>query len=130
MAAALASDRFGRIKPLLIVLIGQCWALWALKGQFDEITYYVAACLFQALFMLGVSYQMGAIATIDVKGRFLVLMTAAQGLGAAFGPSLAAALIRAGDDYSGINLMAASCCLVSTVVFFFIIRRSHQAAAA
>jgi len=130
MAAALASDRFGRIKPLLIVLIGQCWALWALKGQFDEITYYVAACLFQALFMLGVSYQMGAIATIDVKGRFLVLMTAAQGLGAAFGPSLAAALIRAGDDYSGINLMAASCCLVSTLVFFFIIRRSHQAAAA
>jgi len=129
MAAALASDRFGRIKPLLIVLVGQCWALWALMGQFTEITFYIAACLFQALFMLGVSYQMGAIATIDVKGRFLVLMTAAQGLGAAFGPSLAAALIRPGDDYNGINLMAASCCLISTLVFFFIIRRSHQTAA-
>ena len=76
--------------------------------------------------MLGVSYQMGAIAKIDIKGRYLVLMTAAQGLGAAFGPSLAAALIRAGDDYTGINLMAAICCLLSTLLFFFIIQRSRQ----
>jgi len=129
MAAALASDRFGRIKPLLIVFVGQCWALWALVGQFGVVTFFIGAGLFQALFMLGVSFQMGAIAKIDIKGKFLVLMTAAQGLGAAFGPSLAAALIREGDDYSGINLMAAISCLISTLLFFVIIRRSHQAAA-
>jgi predicted MFS family arabinose efflux permease len=126
MAAALASDRFGRIKPLLVVLVGQCWVLWALVGQFGAVSFFIGASVFQALFMLGVSYQMGAIAKIDIKGRYLVLMTAAQGLGAAFGPSLAAALIRAGDDYTGINLMAAICCLLSTLLFFFIIQRSHR----
>ena len=40
---------------------------------------------FQALFIVAVSYQMGAIAVLDIKGRFLVMMTAAQGLGAAIG---------------------------------------------
>ena len=126
MAAALASDRYGRIKPLLVVMAGQCWVLWALVGQFGAVTFFIGAGLFQALFMLGVSYQMGAIAKIDIRGRFLVLMTAAQGLGAAFGPSLAAALIRQGNDYTGINVMAAICCLFSTLVFFWIIRRSRQ----
>lgn len=126
MAAALASDRFGRIKPLLVVLAGQCWVLWVLVGQFGTISFFIGASIFQALFMLGVSYQMGAIAKIDIKGRYLVLMTAAQGLGAAFGPSLAAALIRAGDDYTGINQMAATCCLLSILLFFFIIQRSRR----
>jgi len=125
MAAALMSDRYGRIRPLLAVVVGQCWVLWVLVGQFGSVSFFIGAGLFQALFMLGVSYQMGAIAKIDIKGRYLVLMTAAQGLGAAFGPSLAAALIRPGEDYMGINVLAAGCCLLSTLAFLLIIQRSR-----
>lgn len=130
LAAALASDRYGRILPLLIVLVGQSLVLWALVGKFGSVTFFIGTSIFQALFMVAVSYQMGAIARIDIKGKFLVLMTAAQGLGAAFGPSIAAALIREGDDYSGINLMAGFCCLFGCLLFVFIIRRSHQLMAA
>jgi predicted MFS family arabinose efflux permease len=126
LAAALASDRYGRILPLLIVLVGQSLVLWVLVGKFGSMTFFVGTSVFQALFMVAVSYQMGAIARIDTKGKFLVLMTAAQGLGAAFGPSLAAALIREGDNYVGINLMAGLCCALGLLLFFFIISRSHQ----
>ena len=126
LAAALASDRYGRILPLLIVLVGQSLVLWVLVGKFGSVAFFVGTSVFQALFMVAVSYQMGAIARIDTKGKFLVLMTAAQGLGAAFGPSLAAALIREGDNYAGINLMAGLCCALGLLLFIFIIRRSHQ----
>lgn len=126
LAAALASDRYGRNLPLVIVLVGQSLVLWALAGKFGAVTFFIGVGVFQALFMVAVSYQMGAIAKIDIKGRYLVMMTAAQGLGAAFGPTIAAALIRSGNDYRGINLMAAFCCLLSILIFFYIIRRSHQ----
>lgn len=130
LAAALASDRYGRSLPLVIVLVGQSLVLWALAGKFGAVTFFIGVGVFQALFMVAVSYQMGAIAKIDIKGRYLVMMTAAQGLGAAFGPTIAAALIRSGNDYGGINLMAAFCCLLSILIFFYIIRRSHQFVAA
>ena len=126
LAAALASDRYGRYLPLLIVLIGQAMALFVLIGTFGSVTYFISLGAFQALFVVGVSYQMGAIAKIDVKGRFLVIMTGAQGLGAAIGPAVAAALIREGNDYSGIMQMAALFCFISTLLFLFIVYRSRN----
>ena len=125
LAAALASDRYGRYLPLLIVLIGQSMALFALIGKFGSVTFFLSTGVFQALFIVAVSYQMGAIAHLDIKGRYLVLMTAAQALGAAIGPSVAAAMIREGNDYSGIILMAALFCLIGTLLFLFIVYRSR-----
>jgi hypothetical protein len=98
--------------------------LWLLVGQFTTFTFYLGAGLFQALFVLANSYQLGVISKIDLKGNYLVLVTGFQGLGAAVGPGIAASLIDAGD-YSRINLMAALFCLVSIAMFFFIIHRTR-----
>jgi predicted MFS family arabinose efflux permease len=124
LGAAWASDRYGRYWPLLIVLVGQAWSLFALRGSFGPVAFFVATGAFQALFIVGVSYQMGAIAGLDVRGRFLVMMTAAQGLGSAIGPALAATLIRDGNDYDRVMLMAALACFISTLLFLFIVWRS------
>jgi MFS family permease len=126
LAAAWASDRHGRYLPLLAVLAGQWLALFAVHGRFGAVGYFFSTGVFQALFIVGVSYQMGAIAALDVRGRFLVMMTAAQGLGAALGPPLAAALIGAGEDYRGIVRMAALACLASTLAFLFVVYRSRE----
>jgi predicted MFS family arabinose efflux permease len=126
LAAAWASDRYGRYLPLLIVLFGQAAALFAVLGDFGAATFFVSTGLFQALFIIGVSYQMGAIARLDIHGRYLVTMTAAQGLGSALGPALAATLIREGGDYSLIMPMAALLCLFGTLMFLFIVWRSAQ----
>lgn len=126
LAAAWASDRYGRYLPLLIVFIGQTAALFAVLGNFGAAAFFVSTGLFQALFIVGVSYQMGAVAKLDIHGRYLVTMTAAQGLGGALGPALAATLIREGGDYSRIMPMAALLCLFSTLMFLFIVWRSAK----
>jgi len=129
LAAALASNRYGRYLPLLIVLAGQSVALFALFGTFGSAAFFISTGIFQALFIVAVSYQMGAIAKLDIKGRYLVMMTAAQGLGAAIGPTVAAALIREANNYRGIILMAALCLLISTLSFLFVIYRSRHSGA-
>lgn len=125
LAAAWASDRYGRYWPLLIVLVGQVASLFAVLGDFGPAAYFLSTGAFQALFIVGVSYQMGAIAKLDVRGRFLVMMTAAQGLGSALGPAVAALLIGEGGNYDGVMQMAALACLVSTLLFLFVIWRSR-----
>lgn len=126
LLAAILSDRFGRALPLLLVVVGQSWALWALLGEFTSITFFIGASVFQALFVLGVSYQMGIVAMMDIKGKFLVLMTAAQGLGGAIGPGIAGSLITEGGDYSSINFMAVLCCAISTAIFLFVVFRTRH----
>lgn len=126
LGAAWASHRYGRYWPLVLVLVGQVGALLALRGGFGVATYYVATGVFQALFIVGVSYQMGAIAQLDLKGRFLVMMTAAQGLGSAVGPALAGGLIR-GDDYGGVVQLAVATCVLGSLLFILIVWRSRPA---
>jgi predicted MFS family arabinose efflux permease len=124
-AAAFAADRFGRTLPLLLALVGITTTLWLLVGQFGSIVYYIGAGLFQALFVMANSYQLGVIAKIDIKGHFLVLVTGFQGLGAAVGPAVAASLINNGD-YSRINLVAALSCVISIAMFLYIIYRTRH----
>ena len=98
--------------------------LWLLVGQFTSMTYYLGAGVFQGLFVMANSYQLGVIAKIDVKGQFLVLVTGFQGLGAAIGPAAAAGLISDGD-YTRINLVGALSCTASILMFLFIIYRTR-----
>ena len=124
-AAAIASDRYGRVAPLALALVGQLFVLWLLVGQFTPLSFYLGAGLFQALFVLANSYQLGVISKIDIRGQYMVLVTGFQGLGAAVGPGIAAALIAEGD-YSRINQMAATFCVISILMFFFIIYRTRH----
>ena len=108
----------------MIAMLGQMLVLWLLLGQFSSLSFYIGVGLFQALFVMANSYQLGVIAKIDVKGHFLVLVTGFQGLGAAVGAAVAASLIQEGD-YSQLNAMAGLLCIISILIFFFIIYRTR-----
>lgn len=122
LLAAGAAQRFGRFLPLLIALVGQLWVLWVLVGQFSAWAFYAGACAYQGLYVMATSYQLGVIAHLDSKGKFIVVMTALQGLGAALGPSIAAALIDDGG-YSGINA-AAALTLTASLGLFLVLARA------
>lgn len=124
LLAAGAAQRFGRFLPLLIALLGQLWVLWVLVGQFSSWSFYVGACAYQGLYVMATSYQLGVIAHLDSKGKFIVVMTALQGLGAALGPSIAAALINDGD-YSSINA-ASAVALVLSLGLFLVLARAQK----
>jgi len=119
LLAAAAAQRFGRFVPILIALVGQLWVLWVLVGQFSAWSFYAGACAYQGLYVMATSYQLGVIAHLDSKGKFIVVMTALQGLGAALGPSIAAGLINEGD-YSGINTAAAATLIISLGLFLYL----------
>lgn len=124
LLAAGAAQRFGRFLPLLIALVGQLWVLWVLVGQFSAWAFYAGACAYQGLYVMATSYQLGVIAHLDSKGKFIVVMTALQGLGAALGPSIAAALIDDGA-YSGINAAAALTLTASLGLFLVLARAAN-----
>jgi predicted MFS family arabinose efflux permease len=124
LAAAGAAQRFGRFVPLLLALLGQLWVLWLLVGQFSSLAFYAGACAYQGLYVLATSYQLGVIASLDSKGKFIVIMTALQGLGAALGPSVAAALVSNGD-YSSVNWAAAGALSLSLGIFLVLSVRNR-----
>lgn len=125
VATTIVGEKLGRFTPLLVVLIVQSLAMAVLLLPFNGLIYVVSLCLFQAFFIIGVSYQMGVIAKLDIAGRFLVLMTAAQGIGAALGPSVGAQMI-VDHDYSRLIYMAVACCVISSICFLFIVRQYHE----
>ncbi len=125
LLAAAAAQRFGRVIPMLIALIGQLWVLWVLVGQFSASAFYAGACLYQGLYVMATAYQLGVISQLDSKGKFIVVMTALQGLGAALGPSIAAGLINDGD-YSSINMAAATTLIVSLGLFLFLAHSANK----
>ncbi len=57
------------------------------------------------------------IAKLDNGGKYVVIMNAMLGIGVAVGPSIAAALIRAGD-YGGI--------LATFLLFLYVIQKSRN----
>ncbi len=122
LAAAAAAQRFGRFLPLLIALIGQLFVLWLLVGQFSSLAFYAGACAYQGLYVMATSYQLGVIASLDSKGKFIVIMTALQGLGAALGPSIAAGLVSDGN-YAVIHWAAAGALVLSLGIFLTLAKR-------
>jgi MFS family permease len=119
LIAAGAAQRFGRFVPLLVALLGQLCVLWLLIGQFSSLAFYAGACAYQGLYVMATSYQLGVVATLDNKGKFIVIMTALQGLGAALGPSIAASLVSNGD-YSALNWAAAGALVFSLGLFLML----------
>jgi MFS family permease len=119
LIAAGAAQRFGRFVPLLVALLGQLCVLWLLIGQFSSLAFYAGACAYQGLYVMATSYQLGVVATLDNKGKFIVIMTALQGLGAALGPSIAASLVS-NDDYSALNWAAAGALVFSLGLFLML----------
>lgn len=123
--AALAGDRFGRALPLSISLLGLMLTLIILVGEFSAFALYLGAGLFQGMFVLANSYQLGVISKIDTHGKFLVLVTGFQGLGSSLGPAAAASLIS-GGNYALLNAAAAVACVCSMLMFFYIIYRTRH----
>ncbi len=123
--AAIAGVRFGRAVPLIIVLLGQVTVLLLLRGDFSVSMFYVATSTCQFLYIIATCYLLGAIAVMDHNGKYVVLMNGFLAIGAAMGPSIAAAMIT-DDSYYGINLMAVTGFALCIGIFLFIIHRTQH----
>ena len=125
--AALAGNRFGRTLPLIVVLIGQLFALAVLLGDFSENIFFIATSLYQFLYIIATCYLLGVIASMDTNGKYVVMMNAFLGIGASIGPALASFMIT-DTGYSGINMMSMVGIVLCIGIFLFIISATRQLA--
>jgi MFS family permease len=115
LGAALTAGRYGRALPLTIGILGGAATLYFLVGQFSAAMYLIAVSIYNLAWNFTHPYLLGAMASFDRRGRVVVYAVAMQMLGLAFGPSLAASVIREGF-YVNVNLLGGALFLVSAAL--------------
>lgn len=98
LVAAMLGNRLGRLTPIAFALSLEMVTCLLLATRSDWYSYLTAIALFNFCWNLTLPYLMGAIATADLSGRFMVLIPAAQSGGYALGPVLVG-LLMVGDGY-------------------------------
>jgi len=118
--ATVLGTRFGRRKTLLVGMALMVGAILALSGA--EAYWLYAIGIVGLGFTVGfvLPYQMGALAVLDQEGRFVVLISAAQGIGSAIGPALGGAVVDMGG-LGSLVITAAVALLLGAVLFAAIV---------
>ena len=126
VAATLLGMRAGRWIPLAVGMLAMLLSVLALL-QLAEFWLYAVA-LAGLGFAIGfvLPYQMGNIAALDGKNRFVVLIPAAQGLGSALGPWLGGAAAEVGG-YRLLIGAAAAALVISALMIFATLGRKAPA---
>jgi MFS family permease len=114
--AAMAGNRFGRIFPLFLGIIGGSVVLFALFGSFSALIYTVTVCIYNFFWNVTHPFLLASMASFDKHGRVVVYAVAAQMIGLAVGPAFAASLLGDGDYsrviWAGISLFVLSYLLI------------------
>ncbi|HKS55730.1 MAG TPA: MFS transporter [Steroidobacteraceae bacterium] len=105
LGAAFLGDRWGRRVPLLLAFITQLISLGLLLRT-DTISYSIGAVVYSLAWAFAIPYLYSFMASLDDSGRGIVLAPAAQAVGAAMGPAIAAALLS-GSAYTPVAAVAA-----------------------
>lgn len=122
--ATVLGTRFGRRRTLLAGMALMVGAILALSGAPAYWLYAVGVVGLGFTVGLVMPYQMAALAALDREGRFVVLITAAQGIGSAMGPVLGGAMVDAGG--LGYLVITAAAVLVAGAMLFGVITSDEE----
>ena len=123
LAAAGLGDRYGRARPLIISMALSIVGIAVLLLGHGMTGYAIGALFAVCLWNFPMAYQMGLIASADPNGRVSVLMPAALAIGAAFGPTLAGALVSIGHSYIPLYALFTVATAASLAAFAVVARR-------
>ncbi len=89
-SAAMLGAKLGRIGPLSISILGTLAPLFFLFGTITPLMFALVVCLYNYAWNLTHPFLLAAIASFDPSSRLIVYAVAAQMLGLANGPWIAA----------------------------------------
>jgi len=115
--AAFISDRFGRLIPFFTAVILNILALFQLSSFEDASGFLVGTWLFMFTINFGLTYTFGLTASLDTKGRLVVLSAATLSLGGTIGALLSGRLIES-YGFSGVFIFSTCCMLASAICYF------------
>ena len=124
--AAMLAHRFGRATPLTIGILGGALCLYFIVGSFEFLLFAVAVGVYNFFWNLTHPFLLGAMASFDRRGRVVVYAVAAQMVGLAVGPFLAATVISEGD-YLNVNRLGAALFVTSFLLILVpVLMRAKQ----
>jgi len=129
MVPAFIGSRFGRWRPLTIGILGGALCLVFLIGHFDYWPFVIWVCLYNFFWNQTHPFLLGSMASFDRHGRVVMYAVAAQMIGLAIGPALAASSISPGH-YRNVNRLAIALFLVSWLCILVPVLRQHRQALA
>jgi predicted MFS family arabinose efflux permease len=105
LGASFLGDRWGRRVPLMLAFVAQLISV-VLLMRTDATSYSIGAVVYSLAWAFAVPYLYSFVAGLDESGRLIVLAPAAQAVGAALGPAVAASLLS-GAAYAPVCAVAA-----------------------
>lgn len=117
LIAAFVGNRFGRWRPLTIGILGGAACLLFLRGEMSYAWYAFWVCLYNLFWNMTHPFLLGSMASFDRGGRVVAYAVAAQMLGLAIGPALAAATLSPGG-YTNVNQIGLALFVASWIMIF------------
>lgn len=112
LLTVMLGSRLGRSLPLLLGIGGCAMSCFFLFGSFSASVYLAAVCLNNFAWNFVHPYLLACMASFDLSGRIVMYAVAAQMLGLAVGPALAATLLGF-TNYDAVLWMAVAFFAVS-----------------
>jgi len=117
--AVLLSNRYGLSKPLLVTLVFQASIVLMLVFGITDYSVAFSMFAFNFCWIFVDIYQAAVVSNVDRSGRYVSLLPAAQGLGNALGPGIAATVLSWGFGYNGVFIMCASASIMAMLVYLY-----------
>jgi predicted MFS family arabinose efflux permease len=118
--------RFGRLLPLLVLTLVQVACVWALAGKVQSSGYLLAIAVISLSWNIVNPIQIGILASVDARGKWLALSSTVIGVGLALGPALGAAALT-GQGYASVLWLVAGLAVASTLFALPVLRRAAAA---
>ena len=119
--AAVLGTRLGRKWPIIIGLFLNAAAAAGLALQSDPVAYWLLNLLWGMAYTFVVPYLMGALASLDDRGRWVVAADGAWNGGTAVGPVLAGVTVEAAG-YHPLAALAMAAGLISMILMTLVVR--------
>ena len=91
--AVVVANKFGRIKPVVVGVLGCLFAMFILFGTIGLLVFTLAVCIFNYAYNMTHPYLYAALSSIDCSGSVIRYAVAGQMLGTAIGPTIAASVV-------------------------------------
>lgn len=120
LIAVVVADRYGRLGPLAIGILGGAASLTPLLGSFGLATYTVSVVGFNLLWNMVLPYILAAVSSFDRRGLMTIYAIAMQMTGLGVAPGIAAFMLTEESGYAPLIMSSIGFFLVSFALILFV----------
>jgi predicted MFS family arabinose efflux permease len=119
------AQKFGRIAPLTLGLLGCAASAALLAGRTSLLSFAIGVSVFNFLWNVVLPYTFASLSSFDRSGRMVVYGVAVQMIGLGIGPAVGAAVLESGD--LGSILLMSAVLILASLAMILVASLHHRA---